>query len=90
MAWPKYVVSLPEEPAPLEETVNPWLLRKICSCLTSDPVMPCFKFLVNEPIAVGVVVGFEVGVYEELGAQVKPVGQPGTVGVTATPLSELR
>ena len=48
VAGPNVVVSLFGEPGPVEDTGNPFWFRKICSCLTSLPVEPCWRFLVND------------------------------------------
>jgi hypothetical protein len=37
VARPKYIVSLPGEPAPLEVMMNAWVFRNTWSALTSEP-----------------------------------------------------
>jgi hypothetical protein len=59
VAGPKYVDSSPLEPTPDVDTGNPWVLRKICRALTSDPVDP----MVSERVYVDDVVVTTVGVH---------------------------
>lgn len=47
VAGPKVVDSSPLDPAPLVDTVNPCEFRKICSCLTSSPLVPSDRLRLN-------------------------------------------
>ena len=47
VAGPKVVDSSPLDPAPLVDTRNPCEFRKICSCLTSSPLVPSDRLRLN-------------------------------------------
>ena len=94
--------SSPLEPAPVVETVYPWVLRKIWSCLTSSPREPMVRFLVKVPVVgvvgdAGIVGGTKVVVAVVTYlctalisfslARVRGPTRPCDVGVTATELA---
>ena len=47
MADPKYVVSAPSEPEPVEATAKPCVFRKCCKACTSAPDIPIFRSRLN-------------------------------------------
>ena len=57
VAGPKYVDSLPGDPGPVVDTMNPLELSNTCRALTSDPVLPTARLRVNA-VDVGTVVFF--------------------------------
>jgi hypothetical protein len=71
VAGPKYVVSLPVDPAPTVAMVYPLVFRYFCRLRTSSPVSPSFRVRVKDDLDVldteGVVVGFGVVVGVGLG-----------------------
>lgn len=80
MAGPKKEVSRPLEPGPEEETVNPWVLRKIWRLRTSGPDMPSFRVRVKRGREEVEVVGAGVEVQEVLLARLYLVTAPWVMG----------